>query len=93
MIYELTAAGDYTVLHSFGVGPDGYLPLGVVVDSVGNLYGTTADCGVVYEFDADFPGWRGRARRSRNPFAARGLYGNSGDGTEGGGIVFKLALP
>ena len=40
--FEITAAGTYTVLHRFGAGTDGRLPLaGLVVDAAGNLYGTT----------------------------------------------------
>jgi uncharacterized repeat protein (TIGR03803 family) len=59
VVFELDAAGHYTVLYSFTVdGPDGSAPFaGVVRDSSGNLYGTASaggdtgcslSCGVVY---------------------------------------------
>lgn len=56
-MYKLDMAGHETVLHSFLGGSDGATPLaGVVVDSAGNLYGTTraggaASVGVVYKLD------------------------------------------
>lgn len=43
-VFEITAAGAFTVLHSFGLGSqhDGQWPWGALVaDSAGNLYGTT----------------------------------------------------
>ena len=53
-VFELTASGAFTVLHSFqsDVGPDGARPLGgLIADAAGNLYGTTEfggqpDCSV-----------------------------------------------
>jgi uncharacterized repeat protein (TIGR03803 family) len=59
VVFKLDAAGNYAVLYSFkgfptdGGGPDA----GVVLDSSGNLYGTTCgggamDLGVVYKLDA-----------------------------------------
>jgi hypothetical protein len=60
--FELTAAGNETVLHSFSGKADGGLPTaGLVMDSSGNLYGTAemggdlrcqsreGGCGVVFE--------------------------------------------
>jgi uncharacterized repeat protein (TIGR03803 family) len=47
-VFKLTANGTATVLHSFGspMTTDGRTPYaGVIVDSAGNLYGTTADGG------------------------------------------------
>src|SRR5262245_1642713 len=42
MIYRLTPTGDFTDLHDFGSGPEGYSPAGHVVQlSDGFLYGTT----------------------------------------------------
>lgn len=49
-VFELSSAGQYTVLHSFGVGDapvlaldDGANPTGdLIVDGAGNLYGTTS---------------------------------------------------
>ena len=65
VVFELDAAGNYTVLYTFTGGADGGGPeAGVVLDSAGNLYGTTnyggtpepeigcsRGCGVVYELD------------------------------------------
>jgi uncharacterized repeat protein (TIGR03803 family) len=42
VVYELSAAGQETVLHSFTGGADGGTPYaGVIRDSAGNIYGTT----------------------------------------------------
>ncbi len=42
-VFEVTSKGKETVLHSFMGAPDGDYPLaGLVRDSAGNLYGTTA---------------------------------------------------
>ena len=56
VVYELDAAGNYTVLYTFTGGADGANPNGVIRDSAGNLYGTTiadgiANSGVVYKLD------------------------------------------
>jgi uncharacterized repeat protein (TIGR03803 family) len=57
VVYELDASGAYKVLHSFTGGADGGQPYaGVIRDSAGNLYGTTAgggtaNWGVVYKLD------------------------------------------
>ena len=57
-VYKLDGAGHETLLHSFTGGADGGQPYaGVILDSAGNLYGTTyfggtADWGVVYKLDA-----------------------------------------
>lgn len=49
--FELTPSGEESVLWSFGCGADGSEPFGgLVMDTVGNLYGTTASGGTsVYE--------------------------------------------
>ena len=59
VVYKIDASGQETVLYTFTGGADGGYPYaGVVVDSSGNLYGTTyggglanctGGCGVVYE--------------------------------------------
>jgi uncharacterized repeat protein (TIGR03803 family) len=60
VVFELDAAGSYTVLYRFTGGADGGDPFaGVIRDSAGNLYGTTSaggttgcfigGCGVVYK--------------------------------------------
>jgi len=42
VVFELDAQGNYSVLHSFTGPPDGSTPYGtLVMDSAGNLYGTT----------------------------------------------------
>jgi uncharacterized repeat protein (TIGR03803 family) len=56
VVFTLDAAGQFTVLHSF-TGADGDEPhAGVILDPVGNIYGTTYEGGasgggVVYELD------------------------------------------
>jgi uncharacterized repeat protein (TIGR03803 family) len=47
VIFELDAAGNESVLHSFPGSPDGCFPNGVVRDRAGNLYGTTFDGGMI----------------------------------------------
>ena len=55
--YKLDTAGHETVLYSFSGGAGGAFPIaGVVLDSAGNLYGTTSaggtgSWGVVYKLD------------------------------------------
>jgi uncharacterized repeat protein (TIGR03803 family) len=67
-VFKVDPAGTETVLHSFTGAPDGAFPAAaVVVDTAGNLYGTTAEggvtagicgnvyppgCGVVFKVDA-----------------------------------------
>jgi len=43
-VFRLTEAGSFSLLHSF-VGTDGFLPIGLYVDTSGNLFGTAADGG------------------------------------------------
>jgi uncharacterized repeat protein (TIGR03803 family) len=48
VVFKLDTAGHETVLHSFTGGTDGETPIGgLVVDSHGNLYGTTPSGGAV----------------------------------------------
>src|ERR1035438_10878160 len=58
VVYKVDTTGRETVLHSFTNGADGGFPrAGVILDSSGNLYGTTSNggtggyWGVVYELD------------------------------------------
>jgi uncharacterized repeat protein (TIGR03803 family) len=64
-VYELTPNGDGSwtlhTLHRFGGPGDGYLPAGLVGDSSGNLFGTTAsgganNDGIVYELKKNAAG-------------------------------------
>jgi hypothetical protein len=46
VVFKLSPGGTETVLHSFTGGSDGGNPAaGLIADSSGNLYGTTADGG------------------------------------------------
>jgi uncharacterized repeat protein (TIGR03803 family) len=63
-VFKLAKDGTFTVLHTFADGSDGANPYGgLVIDSSGNLYGTTANagnfscsgsggCGTVFEITA-----------------------------------------
>ncbi len=66
-IYKVNAAGTHTVLYTFTGGTDGGLPISVIRDNAGNLYGMTevggdlncepntgngSGCGTVFEFTA-----------------------------------------
>jgi uncharacterized repeat protein (TIGR03803 family) len=107
VLYELDAAGHETVLYSFTGGADGGEPLaGVIRDSAGNLYGSTArggtaNLGVLYKLDTgghetvlySFTG----GADGGFPIAgvirdsAGNLYGTTEyGGTAGRGVVFKL---
>src|SRR5450755_724192 len=68
VVFELSPDGagwKETVLHNFGVtsGADGSVPInGLVMDSAGNLYGTTfsgggCGCGTVFELSPSGDGW------------------------------------
>jgi uncharacterized repeat protein (TIGR03803 family) len=67
-IYKLEPSGKHTVLYNFTGGTDGGLPISVIRDEAGNLYGTTivggdlncqpntgsgSGCGTVFEFTTD----------------------------------------
>ena len=58
VVYKLSATGTFSVLYSFTAGADGAWPQGVVLDSVGNLYGpafygglSPQCCGVIFKLD------------------------------------------
>jgi len=107
LVYKLDAAGNFKALYNFTGGVDGGGPYGgVVLDSAGNLYGTTqfggtAGLGVVYKLDRrghetvlySFTG----GADGGNPYAgvirdsAGNLYGTTlGGGYAGWGVVYKL---
>jgi uncharacterized repeat protein (TIGR03803 family) len=52
---------NYTVLHAFTGGTDGYYPEGLTLDSVGNIYGatlgSTSGAGGIYKLQARNSGW------------------------------------
>jgi uncharacterized repeat protein (TIGR03803 family) len=58
-VFKVDNAGRQTILYSFGCGSDGCDPAaGLILDSAGNIYGTTFDgglgsqcCGVVFKLD------------------------------------------
>jgi len=106
VVYRMNADGQETVLYNFTGGADGGHPeAGVIRDSAGNLYGTTAEggsgYGVVYKLDASgqetvlykfmdqLDGGRPYAGVIRD--SAGNLYGTT---VEGGsflsGVVYKL---
>jgi uncharacterized repeat protein (TIGR03803 family) len=106
-VFELTpSAGGWTenVLRSFD-GSDGFEPwAGVVIDQIGNLYGTSPDGELVYELSYTSGQWTEvilhhftRRHDGGGPFAglildATGnLYGTTeGGGTYNAGIVYEL---
>jgi uncharacterized repeat protein (TIGR03803 family) len=107
VVYKLDAAGQETVLYSFTGGSDGGTPeSGVILDSAGNLYGTTtsggaaAGYGVVFKVDTSghetvlytFTGGADGSGRSSGVIrdSAGNLYGTAGGGAAGEGVVFKL---
>jgi hypothetical protein len=48
IVFKLDTLGNYTVLYSFTGSPDGAYPAaGLVLDSAGNLYGTTQGGGII----------------------------------------------
>jgi uncharacterized repeat protein (TIGR03803 family) len=107
VVFSLGATGQAAVLYTFTGGADGGYPYdGVIRDTAGNLYGTTAyggaaGAGVVFKVDATggetvlytFTGGADGA----NPYAgvildsAGNLYGTTAyGGAAGGGVVFQL---
>jgi uncharacterized repeat protein (TIGR03803 family) len=96
-VYKLTPAGKETVLYSFQGGSDGYTPYGApVIDSQGNLYGTTwkggpNHAGTVFKLTPAgvktiLYGFAGKPRDGQYPYAglvmdsAGNLYGTTGYG-------------
>jgi uncharacterized repeat protein (TIGR03803 family) len=108
VVYKLdVASGQETVLYSFTGGADGANPeAGVILDSAGNLYGTTygggTGYGVVYKLDVasgqeavlySFTGETDGAKPEAGVILdlAGNLYGTtSSGGADSGGVVFKL---
>jgi len=105
-VFKLTPSGNYTVLHRFRGGSDGYKALaGLIRDSAGNLYGTTelggtSHQGTVFEVSKtgtetvlySFTGGADGAnpRAALVRDSAGNLYGAAPYGGDGGGTIFKL---
>jgi uncharacterized repeat protein (TIGR03803 family) len=106
-VFRMNTAGKGRLLHSFNGAPDGASPRSrLIVDDVGNLYGTTIDggangYGIVFKLDSlgnetvlySFAG----GRDGRYPYGglardpAGNLYGTTqGDGFSSLGTVFEL---
>jgi uncharacterized repeat protein (TIGR03803 family) len=108
VVYKVDPTGNETVLYSFQDAADGGYPYnaGVIRDSAGNLYGTTASggsgfSGVVYELDPagnetvlySFAGGSdgGFPRSGVIRDSAGNLYGTAQDGgTKLSGVVFRI---
>jgi uncharacterized repeat protein (TIGR03803 family) len=105
VVFEWDSVGNFSVLHSFS-GPDGAGPQGDLLrDGGGNLYGTTAlggayNAGTVFRLDPagnvrllhSFTGGAdgGYPAQVRLLLYKRNLYGTTGGGGAGYGVVFKL---
>ena len=107
VVFKLDTAGQETVLHSFTGGADGRIPYaGVIRDSAGNLYGTTAyggaaNAGIVYKLDTAGHEtvlyslhrrrrWRQPLRRC-DPRLAGNLYGTTRWAAQRtAGVVYKV---
>jgi len=100
-VYEFTAAGQEKVLYSFNGFPDGYNPVGApVMDSQGNLYGTTYKggpkfAGTVFQVtpagvETILHGFQANSKDGQYPYAGLvmdsqgNLYGTSGYGGASG---------
>jgi uncharacterized repeat protein (TIGR03803 family) len=106
VVFKTTSTGTTTVLHSFtGGNSDGANPYaGLVMDSSGNLYGTTYSGGAGVVFKTTSTGtttilhsFAGGNSDGAHPYAglvmdsSGNLYGTSLQGGSGGfGVVFKL---
>jgi uncharacterized repeat protein (TIGR03803 family) len=111
VVFKLDPSGQETVLHAFTGGADGgeqyygYFSAGVILDSAGNLYGTTylggSGNGVVFTLNPSgqetvLYSFTGGADGG-NPYAGvildstGNLYGTTYDGGKyGGGVVYEL---
>ena len=107
VVFKVDASGNETVLYTFTGGADGGGPYGApILDSEGNLYGTTyqggaSNAGVVFKVDPTdhetvlytFTGGNDGGYPSAGVIrdSAGNLYGTtSGGGASGAGVVFKV---
>jgi uncharacterized repeat protein (TIGR03803 family) len=105
-VFKLDPAGTVTTLHFFSNGVDGASPTtGLLIDSDGNLYGTTSaagdqtcSCGTVFKIDTDnvfktlhtFTGTDGKSPSLWFSFNGV-LYGTAaGGGSGSSGVIFKI---
>ena len=105
--FKLTPSGSgwtESILYNFGLPTNGPLS-GVVMDSAGNLYGTTADGGAVFELSPSGLSWVLAILHTFNGEndgslaygglvmdQAGNLYGATSDGGSGhGGVVYELS--
>jgi uncharacterized repeat protein (TIGR03803 family) len=107
-VYEVDAAGKYTVLHRFGFGKGPPDPrAGLVRDAAGNLYGTAggggeAGAGLIFEIDTEgnfkelyaFPGGPGHQVPTPGVVldAAGNIFGTTPNAGVAG-VVYKLEPP
>ena len=94
-VFMLTPSGQESVLYSFTGGGDGLDPhSGVIIDSAGNLYGTTVaggfgglcagdGCGVIFELSPSDGGWT-----ETTLYSFTGLNDGFGPGS---GLIFDTA--
>src|SRR5208283_4382181 len=107
VVFKIDTSGHETVLYTFTGGADGGGPYGApILDSEGNLYGTTylggaSNAGVVFKVDPTdretvlytFTGGNDGGNPSAGVIrdSAGNLYGTtSGGGASGAGVVFKV---
>jgi uncharacterized repeat protein (TIGR03803 family) len=88
-VFEISKAGQHSVLYSFGGGSDGTVPVaGVTLDAKGNLYGTTSSGGS-YSYGTVF-----ELKRLQSGWAERILYNfqmQADGGIPYAGVVFDHA--
>jgi uncharacterized repeat protein (TIGR03803 family) len=97
LVAPLQAVSTYKVVYTFGVLPDGGLPTaGLVLDSSGNLYGTTSEggtglgcgansgCGTAFKLSPNQDG-------SRTESILFNFLGDSETGAFPGGLIFDAS--
>lgn len=96
-VFEYTAGGTFTLLYNFTGAGDGAEPLaGLVMDTSGNLYGTTLaaganDFGVVFELSPEPAAGCPTGSNTGNGWCETALYSFT-DGTDGATLVSPLIL-
>lgn len=107
-VFEVTPTGSESILYNFQGGTGGGRPMTeVVMDSAGNVYGTTSQygdqncaCGVAFKVDGQgnetvlhsWTGADGSSPSGQLLLSGANLYGlTSGGGTSGLGVAFRLS--